>query len=60
MYRKTVFVLLLLLLAGTMFAYEVGDTVEDLSWTDSNGEEHSIYDLTAAGKIVLFFWGDQY
>lgn len=38
--------------------WEVGDIVEDdYSWTDSDGEDHSIHELTASGKAVLLFWG---
>ena len=60
MTRKIFFAMLLLLIASTLLAYEVGDTVDNLNWSDSNGEEYSIYDLTESGKVILFFWGDQY
>jgi len=29
----------------------------DYSWTDSNGEQHSIHELTASGKAVFIYWG---
>ena len=38
-------------------AYSVGDIVDDASWLDNNGEPHSISELTASGKVVVFFWG---
>ncbi|MBN1967731.1 MAG: hypothetical protein JXR48_08590 [Candidatus Delongbacteria bacterium] len=50
----------LLILLMSMFAfggYQVGDVVANQSWTDSNGESHTIYDLVDAGKVVVFFWG---
>ena len=50
--------LCLLVISSQLFAqYQVGDIVDDVSWTDSNGEDHSIYELTASGKAVVFFWG---
>ena len=56
--RKIAIVVLLLLLVGSVFAvYQVGDIVDDISWTDSNGENHSIYELTDSGKAIVFFWG---
>jgi PKD repeat protein len=40
---------------------EVGDFVaQDFSWTDDSEEVHSIYELTASGKVVYIFWGEQW
>ncbi len=56
--KKIALIAMLMLSASLVFAqYQVGDIVDDMSWTDSNGEDHSIYDLTASGKAVVFFWG---
>ncbi len=41
----------------TFGKYNVGEVCEDISWTDSNGLETSIYDQTSQGKAVLIFWG---
>jgi len=42
-------------------AYQVGDVVDqDYAWTDSNGENHSIHELTADGKAVVIFWGEDW
>ena len=57
---KRVVTLLLVVLVGTLFAYNVGDTVGDLSWTDSNGENHSIHEVIDSGKVILFFWGENW
>ena len=57
---KRLFVLfIILILSVSVFAvWEVGDIVEDdYSWTDNNGENHSIHELTEAGKAVFMFWG---
>ncbi len=57
--KKLVVICLVLLLALSLSAiWEVGQPVTDnYSWTDSNGEDHSIHELTAAGKAVVIFWG---
>ena len=56
--KKILVVFFLMILSVSVFAqYQVGDIVNDVSWTDSNGEDHSIYELTASGKAVVFFWG---
>lgn len=49
---------LLLASASAYAIWEVGDIITtDYSWTDSNGEFHSIFELVEAGKVVVFFWG---
>jgi hypothetical protein len=58
MKNLSLFVIILTMISSLCFSYEVGDTVDDLSWTDSNNEDHSIYELTAQEKVILFFWGD--
>ncbi|HEX37320.1 MAG TPA: hypothetical protein ENG70_00425 [Candidatus Cloacimonetes bacterium] len=56
--KKIVILAFLLLLSSSAFAvYQVGDVVDNFSWTDSNGETHSIYDLIDAQKAIVFFWG---
>jgi len=72
---KKVLVFLLIVLSFSLFAnktachvetdlsraYEVGDVIDqDYSWTDSNGENHSIHELTANGKAVVIFWGEDW
>jgi len=59
MKRVAIIVLVLLLAISLNAAWEVGHQIgQDYSWTDSNGEEHSIYELTDAGKAIIIFWGD--
>lgn len=42
-------------------AYQVGDVIDqDYSWTDSNGEYHSIHELTSSGKAIIIFWGESW
>lgn len=57
--KKLIVLLFVFVLSVSAFAvWEVGDIVtDDYSWTDNNGEDHSIHELTAAGKAVLLFWG---
>ncbi len=52
------FALFLVALISLNAVYEVGDIVDqDYSWTDSNGEYHTLFELTEAGKAVILFWG---
>lgn len=56
--KKIAVFILFLVLSSTAFAvYQVGDVVSNFSWTDSNSETHSIYDLIDAQKAIVFFWG---
>jgi len=59
---KKAFVLLMLFAAFSLFGqWAVGDVIsEDYSWTDNNGEAHSVHELTAAGKVVYIFWGEDW
>lgn len=57
---KKFLVIVILLIAGLLSAYNIGDTVGDLSWTDSNGENHSIHEVIDSGKVILFFWGENW
>ena len=50
-------VFIVLLTCSLFAAYEVGDVVDDFSWTDNTGTSHSIYELVNTEKAVLFFWG---
>ena len=60
--RRLLVLLFVLIAAISLNAvYEVGDVVsEDISWTDSNGEDHSIFELTEAGKVVFIFFGESW
>jgi hypothetical protein len=57
--KKRVLVLALLILTMSLFAvWNVGEPItDDYSWIDNSGEEHSIHELTDAGKAVVLFWG---
>ncbi len=54
--------LCLLVVSSQLFAvWQVGEPItDDYSWTDSNGEDHSIHELTEAGKAVVIFWGESW
>ena len=55
-FDEAFFTVLVLLFIGFLSAYNKGDTVADLSWTDNNGEYHSVHELVDSGRVVLFFW----
>lgn len=55
--KKMVVFMLFAFFALAFSAYNVGEIVGDESWMDNNGEAHSISELTASGKVVVFFWG---
>jgi hypothetical protein len=58
MRKVLIFVLFLVAIISLNAVYEVGDIIDqDYSWTDSNGEDHSIFELTESGKAVILFWG---
>ena len=38
----------------------VGDTVEDFSALDQDGNTVTLSDLLAEGPLVLFFWGNKW
>ena len=55
---KKVLILGLLIMSVTLFgAYNVGDIVDNYSWTDNTGTDHDIYELTAQGIAIVLFWG---
>lgn len=62
--KKITTVMFTLLLSVASFAqvgnYEVGDTVDDFTVTDTDGNEWSLYELTAQGKYVYldFFFAN--
>ena len=60
--KKQLLVLVMLLLTISMFAvWQVGEPItDDYSWTDDNGEYHSIHELTTSGKAILIFWGEDW
>lgn len=49
-----------LLFISFLSAYNIGDTVADFSWTDNNGEYHSVHELVDSGRVILFFWGENW
>jgi len=56
--KKIVVLFVFLLMSSSLLAvYQVGDVVDDFTWTDNTGATHSIYELIDAGKVVVFFWG---
>ncbi|MBS3741902.1 MAG: hypothetical protein KGY75_09875 [Candidatus Cloacimonetes bacterium] len=56
--KKIIALLVLMIISTSLFAaYQVGDVVDDFTWTDNTSTTHSIYDLIDSEKIVLFFWG---
>jgi hypothetical protein len=57
--KKSILLLLLTVFTISLFAYSVGDVVsDDFSWTDNNGEAHSVHQLINSGKAIVFFWGN--
>ena len=55
---KSVLILSLLIMSVSLFgAYNVGDIVDNYSWTDNTGTDHDIYELTDQGVAIVFFWG---
>jgi len=59
--KRALFIIIMVILSFSLFAqYQVGDTVDDYEWTDSNGEDHSVYELTASGRAVVIFFGESW
>ena len=57
--KKSVLTLSLLIISLSLFgAYNVGDIVDNYSWTDNTGTNHDIYELTSQGVAIVLFWGD--
>lgn len=55
---KSLIILSLLIMTSSMFgAFNVGDIVDNYSWTDNTGTDHDIYELTEQGVAVALFWG---
>ena len=57
---KRLFTISILFFIVYLSAYSIGDTVSDLSWTDNNGEYHSVHELIDSGRVILFFWGESW
>jgi len=56
--NKSLLLLSFLILVTSVFGvFEVGDTVDNYSWTDNTGTDHDIYELTNQGIAVALFWG---
>ena len=56
--KKSVLILSLIIMSVSLFgAYNIGDIVDNYSWTDNTDTNHSIYELTAQGVAVVLFWG---
>ena len=55
---KSILILSILIISVSLFgAYDVGDIVDNYYWTDNTGADHDIYELTAQGVAIVFFWG---
>lgn len=48
---------MIFIIVNLFAVYEVGDVVDDYSWTDDSGEYHSVHELVASGKVVVMDWG---
>ncbi len=56
--KKSILLVILLIMAMSLFgSYNVGDIVANYFWTDNTGAAHDIYELTAQGVAIVFFWG---
>jgi len=56
--KKSLLLLSSMILVTSAFGvFEVGDTVDNYSWTDNTGIDHNIYELTEQGVAVVLFWG---
>jgi len=56
--NKSFLLLSLLIMVTSVFGvFEIGDTVDNYSWTDNTGTDHNIYELTEQGVTVVLFWG---
>ena len=61
MRKFLIFGIVLVAMISLNAVFEVGDIVtEDLSWTDSNSEDHSIFELTESGRAVVIFFGESW
>ncbi len=60
--KKQILIFAILALTISLFAvWNVGEPIsDDYSWTDSNGEDHSIHELAELGKAVVIFWGESW
>ncbi|MCF7912260.1 MAG: hypothetical protein K9M99_07015 [Candidatus Cloacimonetes bacterium] len=57
---KRILTIGVLLFISFLSAYSIGDTVGDHSWTDNNGEYHSVHELVDSGRVIVFFWGENW
>ena len=56
--KKSILLMVLLVLTMSLFgSYNVGDIVDNYFWTDNTGTDHDIFELTAQGVVIVFFWG---
>ncbi|MEA2095732.1 MAG: hypothetical protein U9P73_03415 [Candidatus Cloacimonadota bacterium] len=56
--KKSILLMILLIVAMSLFGeYNIGDIVANYFWTDNTGASHDIYELTAQGVAIVFFWG---
>ncbi|MBN1968629.1 MAG: hypothetical protein JXR48_03280 [Candidatus Delongbacteria bacterium] len=64
MKRCLLFVMVLISTYATYAAYQVGDIVNDFSftanYTDGTSYETSLYEQIDNGKPVLIFWGESW
>lgn len=56
--KKILGLVFLLSIVFSLFGvYNVGDIVDNFAWTDNTGADHDIHELTAAGNVIVLFWG---
>ena len=56
--KKSIIFLIFMIITLSLFGdYNVGDIVDNYFWTDNTGAAHDIYELTAQGVAIVFFWG---
>jgi len=55
--KRCLLLLMIFIIVNLFAVYEVGDVVDDYSWTDDSGEYHSVHELVASGKVVVMDWG---
>ena len=57
MKKSSIFLILMIITLSLFGDYNVGDIVDNYFWTDNTGAAHDIYELTAQGVAIVFFWG---
>ena len=58
---KTLAIIFFVIISMALSAWEVGEVITtDYSWTDSNGEYHTLNNLVESGKTVFWFGGEDW